>query len=527
MEKRVAIIGAGMSGILACKYTLEKGFHPIVFEAQESIGGVWTQTIESTKLQNTKEEFQFSDFPWSLSVKEKYPSNIQFLSYIESYAQHFRILPYIKFNTKVTSIDYVGESDEEMQSWDLWGGTGKPFSSKGKWHIKAQTNKTCSPEEYQVEFVILCMGRFSGLPNMPEFAPDHGPEVYTGKVMHSMDYSAMDNAEAAKLIKGKRIAVIGSLKSAVDIAAECANANGVNPPCTMIQRTPHWMFTTRSVWGVNLGYLYFNHFAELLVHKPGEAFLHSILAALLSTLRWGMSKFVESYLRWKLPLKKHGMIPNHSFLQEISSCQIAILPENFYDKVEEGSIILKKSQSFSFCEEGLVINGEDEPLKADLVIFATGYKGNEKLRNIFSSPTYQKHIMRSPTSIVPLYRQIIPPRIPQLAVIGYPVTFSGLHTSEMGCQWLAHFLDGAFELPSIKAMENEATMWENYMKKYAGRFYRVACIGCIHTWYNDQLCRDIGCKPVRKKGFFAKLFQPYGPTEFAGLGPRWSSESKH
>ncbi|KAH0463199.1 hypothetical protein IEQ34_007781 [Dendrobium chrysotoxum] len=485
-KKRVCIIGAGISGLAACKYLLERGFQPVVFEADRSIGGLWKSTSKSTRLQTARWDYQFSDFPWPEKVTEPCPDSKQVMEYLESYAQRFDLIRHVRFGEKVEGIEYVGVGEEEMEAWDLWAGTGDAFGGgrRGVWHVTVRQEKDGAVEVHIMDFVILCIGRFSGLPNIPAFPKNKDSEVFNGKVIHSMDYSNMDSTAVAELVKGKRVIIVGYLKSALDIAAECAKIN------------------------------------ELLLHKPGAGFTLSLLATILSPLRWIFSKFTESYLKKTIPMKKYDMIPKHSFFQGVAAGLLAVLPEHFYDKVEEGSIILKPSKTFEFSKNRVLTEGDATPIKADLVIYATGFKGDQKLRNIFISPWFQKVVAGTKDMIVPLYRECINPQIPQMAIIGYSESISNVYTTEIRARWLACFIDDGFILPSKREMEKNIIEWDKYYKTYSGNSsecYRRSCITSVHTWYNDQLCKDMGCNPRRKKGFFADLFIPYGPTDYAGL----------
>ncbi|CAN0924243.1 Probable flavin-containing monooxygenase 1 [Linum grandiflorum] len=512
-EKRIAIIGAGMSGLLACKHLMEMGFTPTVFESKDCIGGVWSQTIESTKLQTPKTYYKFTDFDWPDSVKETFPDHNQVLDYFQAYAVRFDIIPRIKFDSKVVTIDYqLCPEEDHMDSWDWWGSTGDAFSAAGKWnvHVQCASDSSSPVQVYQADFVILCIGRYSGLANNPEFPINQGPEVFNGEALHSMDYSNMDDEAAAEFTKNKRVVVVGFQKSAIDIAAEIATRNGPKNPCTLLFRTVHW---TVPEFFIEHSLKSFNRFSELMLHKPQEGFFLWLLAFLLSPLLWIQSKVVESYLKWTYPLKKYNMVPNHGFFKQIFSCMFTILPNNFYKRVDDGSLLLMKSKTFSFYKHGLNnLSQEQPPIPAEIVIFATGYKSTEKLKSIFKSSYFQNCIANSTS---PFYRESIHPRIPQLAILGYADSASYLYTTEMRSKWVAHLLAGKFKLPAVREMEVEMKEWEKCSRMYAKEDYKSSCASVkLPILFNDLLCRDMGLRSRRKNGIFSELFGPYLPSDY-------------
>ncbi|MFS8031752.1 putative flavin-containing monooxygenase [Helianthus anomalus] len=260
----------------------------------------------------------------------------------------FNLIPHIKLQSRVKGIDYDGPSSD---TWSLWNGTGEAFPPEDKWHVTVENAQTATTQVYTVDFVLLCVGRFKDVPSMPQFPARKGPEVVRGRAMHSLEYVAMDHDEAEEFVKGKKVVVVGFGKSGLDIARECSSINGPENPCSIVYRRDHWKLSRWFIWGIPLVDIMFSRSTMLSVHKPGEGFLLSLLATLLSPV---------------------------------------------------GSIKLKKSPSFEFYEKGIFISDDNTHIEADIVNFATGFNGVDKLAHMFGSKTFRHYIADSPR--VPLYR---------------------------------------------------------------------------------------------------------------------------
>ncbi|CAN6539570.1 unnamed protein product [Malus baccata var. baccata] len=463
---KIGIIGAGFSGIIATKQFL--GHNPVVFEATDSIGGVWKQcSYNSTKLQSPRCNFEFSDYPWAERDNSSFPSHVEVLEYLHGYATHFDLLKYVKFESKVVEIRYVGGIDDHQTTTQfpmnsISGEYGSLLSGHPVWEVVVQiSNIPNIIQWYAFEFIVVCIGKYGDIPRMPSFPRNKGQEVFQGKVLHSMDYSKLDQRAARELLKGKKVAVIGYKKSAIDVAVECAEANQ---------------------------------------GPDGQA----------CTMRMIVSKFIESYLEWKLPLVKYGLKPDHPFLEDYASCQMAILPENFFAEADKGKILFKRSSKWWFWSGGIEFE-DNTKLQADVVLLATGYEGKQKLQSILPEPF--RSLMVDTSGIMPLYRGTIHPLIPNMAFVGFIESVSNLQTAGLRCKWLGRLVDNKFKLPTVQKMLEQIGREIEVMKKTT-RFYKRHCISTFNINHSDEICEEMGWKSWRKSNWLSETFSPYNSRDY-------------
>lgn len=190
-QVRVAVIGAGCSGITAVKNLLQAGVEDVVcYEQNSEVGGNWiysaelshSSVCETTHIISSKTLSAFEDYPMPEDYPD-YPSHEQVLAYFQSYARHFDLYPYIQFNTAVQQAKLM-----EDQRWELVLDNGKK-------------------EIFDYLFVA------NGHHNVPRH-PERIAEQFTGKYLHAHAY------KTSAPFKDERVLVIGCGNSGCDCAVE-------------------------------------------------------------------------------------------------------------------------------------------------------------------------------------------------------------------------------------------------------------------------------------------------------------------
>ena len=109
---RVCVIGAGVSGLTACRALHRRHIPFVCFESSDDVGGIWyfrnpngrSSAYRSLHINISRPSISFKEFPMSAADYPDFPHHTQVRQYLRDYARHFGLLRHIRFNTTVERI---------------------------------------------------------------------------------------------------------------------------------------------------------------------------------------------------------------------------------------------------------------------------------------------------------------------------------------------------------------------------------------------------------------------------------------
>ena len=203
-NRRIGIIGAGPGGMAIAHRFKEAGYENIViWERGDDVGGTWYHNrYPGLECDVASHLYSFS-FDLNPRWSKAFARQPEILEYMKGAADRNDIRRHVRFSTEVLAASW----DDECTCW----------------RIKLPEGK-----EETVDILASAQGMF----NLLKWPDIEGMDSFSGALFHTRQWR--DDLDLA----GKRVAVIGSAATAVQMLPELAKVVG---QVDMYQRTPSWV----------------------------------------------------------------------------------------------------------------------------------------------------------------------------------------------------------------------------------------------------------------------------------------------
>uniref|UniRef100_A0A665UVN2 Flavin-containing monooxygenase n=1 Tax=Echeneis naucrates TaxID=173247 RepID=A0A665UVN2_ECHNA len=380
--RRVAVVGAGSSGLACIKICIDEGLEPVCFESSDDIGGLWRFKVEATPerssiyrglvVNTSKEMMCFSDFPTPADFPN-YMHNSQLLQYFRLYAEHFNLLKHIHFQTTVKSVTQTAD-----------------FSETGQWEV-VTINKNGDWVRHVFDAVLVCSGHYTHPLTVfsESFIYFLSPLFnFSGRCFHSWEYKDAD------AYRGKRVVVVGIGNSGGDIAVEISRSA---EKTFLSSRKGAWVVGRMSTNGLPLDMTAITRFSYLLTLLLPKALINWLQPKKMKYTYLGLSSYPFPRLLDRSPL----------------------INDDLPGRVLLGGLVMKANLR-GFVDSGVVFEDGTVEENIDAVVFCTGYRG--------TFPFLPPALSQGPYGELTLYKS--------------PLKKTFLNKSEMQARWAVKVFTG-------------------------------------------------------------------------------------
>lgn len=341
----VIIAGAGFSGLgmaIALKREGTRSF--VVLEKAGAVGGTWRDNIYpgcACDIPSNLYSFSFAPNPrWT----HFYPGQAEIWNYLDKCTDRFGVREHIRFNNAVTAAAW----DDAAQVWRVTASDGKPLTARA---------------------FVSGMGGLH-VPHMPEIK---GYDLFRGESWHTARWRSDVS------LAGKRVAMIGTGASAIQVAPEIAP---IVAQLDLYQRSAPWIVPKRDrptpAWLTNA-----------FVHAPGLQEMIRRVIYLVNELR--AKAFLNPPETEGLGAKlarKHiaSQVPDEALRAKVTpnyrmGCKRVLISDDYYPTLLRDNVELITSGAHAITETS-VVDGDGHARDADIIIYATGFKPMDLITNV-------------------------------------------------------------------------------------------------------------------------------------------------
>jgi thioredoxin reductase len=408
----VCVIGAGSSGIAACQVLHARGIPFDCFEAGSEVGGNWRYDNDNGmssayRSLHAKSSRRCMQYA-AFPMPDDYPD----------YLSHELITKYLD-----DFVDHFGFRGRIQFRTEV---TKAERAAGGGWDVTVRQQDTGAMRTEQYDAVLVANGHHWD-PQYPEPAVP-GAGTFTGEQIHSHRYRTPEP------FAGKRVLVLGIGNSACDVAADCSQV--ATRTLLAMRRGTH--IVPKYLFGRPT-----DHLTLIRLGTRAPLRLQSFAVALLLRIAQGK---VTSY---GLPR------PDRQVL-----CAPPTVSDSLLSKLDHGDIVVKPGIDRFDGDCVHFADGSAEPV--EVVIYCTGYK--------ISFPFLDEALIWAGGSHIPLYRRVVPPRLPGLYFIGLVQPIGAvMPIAEIQSEWVADLLQSRATLPPEQQMNREIARYRAATAKRYGR----------------------------------------------------------
>jgi cyclohexanone monooxygenase len=334
-EPRIGVIGAGPTGIACGRELLLNGFESFtIFEALDAPGGTWrVQSYPGLACDVWAHSYSFSYAPnpdWSANFVER--AEIQ--AYLAKCWAEFGLEPFTRFNTCIESARWVDSH----------------------WSVQ-----TTSGETFELDVIVNAMGN----QHTPLYPDVPGRDRFRGESWHAARWKHEVD------LNGKRVAVIGSAASAVQVVPEVAK---VAKHLTVLQRSPNWIMPRNRRFYTAAEKRLMRRFPSLIdATRRVQGFLMGQVehAATLGHPRMKQFEWVaRRYLERTVedPVLRAQLLPDTHY-----QCKRGLISDDFYPALLRDNVELVPCGLKEVTETGL-ITSDGRRIDVDIIVYCTGYR---------------------------------------------------------------------------------------------------------------------------------------------------------